>query len=137
MPFLDVNIIPSVRSHHSRIRMHKKSLTEQNKGQNYWKCNNSLLQDNQYIIQINDNFESWLISDIVDKCVQWEIIKYNIIKYTIQYSIKKTKSTSAIDKNKDIKGITNEEEINFIQYTDDTTAFSRREVSLGIGITVK
>ncbi len=42
------NIIPSIRSDHSAVTLHLKNSTIQKRGQNYWKFNNTLLEDEKY-----------------------------------------------------------------------------------------
>ena len=59
----------------------------------FWKFNNSLLDDKAYLKLITDRIPFWLteISYNQDVRVQWDWIKYNIRKETIQYSKVKAK----------------------------------------------
>ena len=91
------DIIPSVRSDHSAVIMTLRSIKENRRGANYWKLNNSLLLDKNYVTLIEQNIENWVDSNIEDKRVVWEMIKYNIRKTTIDYSKIKRKETDNLE----------------------------------------
>ena len=82
-----VDIIPSVWSDHSAIIMKLKFLKEWPKGKGHWKFNASYLEDEHFVDEMNTKIEEWLniYKDITDKRVQWELIKYEIRKFCINY----------------------------------------------------
>ena len=77
------SIVPSIRSDHSAIILHLKNFAAENRGPNLWKFNNSLLHDKDYIDFVNKHFSNWVMDDINDKRILWEILKYNIRVNTI------------------------------------------------------
>ena len=68
------------------------SVEKQPTGPSYWKFNSSLLEDPEYINLIKDNVPSWLVefSEVLDKGLLCDLIKYKIRQVTIKYS--KTKA---------------------------------------------
>ena len=64
-----------------------------NHGPSFWKFNNNLLDDEQYIKLIEQFVPAWLeeINYSDDARVQWDWLKYNIRKETISYSKAKAK----------------------------------------------
>ena len=84
-------IIPSIRSDHSAIMLHLKNYQIENKGPNYWKFNNSLLDDSNYVRFVTQHLNNWVLNDTEDKRIVWEILKYNIRVNTIYYSKNKHK----------------------------------------------
>ena len=44
-----IKIIPSVQSDHSALKLKISSLTEGSKGPSYWKFNNTLISDEEYV----------------------------------------------------------------------------------------
>ncbi|MCP3888847.1 MAG: hypothetical protein GY702_08215 [Desulfobulbaceae bacterium] len=93
------DIISSVRSDHSAILLHIRSNFSKTRGSNFWKFNNSLLEDNNYIKVIRQNMKHWIMPDIKNKRVQWELIKYYIRKMTIDYCKSKQKVQRDLEKN--------------------------------------
>ena len=90
------DIIPSIWSDHSCILLQINHFENSEKGSGYWKMNNSLLKDNEYVAQMNSKLIEWKEElgtlQVKDKRVQWELIKYNIRKFTMSYSsVKKTR----------------------------------------------
>ena len=82
------DITPSIKSDHSATTLCFNSLKDQPFGPSYWKFNASLLQDENYIQLINTEYPKWLteFSDVLDKQVLWDLVKYRIRQTTIKYS---------------------------------------------------
>ena len=88
----NTGIISAIKTDHAAIVLQVNSVERQPTGPSYWKLNSSLLDDPEYINLINDNVPSWLVefSDVLDKGLLWDLIKYKIRQVTIKYS--KTKA---------------------------------------------
>ena len=86
-------IILSVNSNHSAIVLHFDSIEKQKFGPSYWKFNASLLEDSGFILMINQKVPDWReeFSDVSDKRVLWELIKYRIRQVTIKYGKEKAR----------------------------------------------
>ncbi|KAL9981735.1 hypothetical protein ACROYT_G010478 [Oculina patagonica] len=89
----NVDILSSVKSDHSAIILNIDSVKNLNHGPSFWKFNNSLLDDEQYIKLIEQLVPDWIeeIKYSDDARVQWDWLKYNIRKETITYSKAKAK----------------------------------------------
>ena len=89
----NVDILTSVKSDHSAIILNIDSVKNLNHGPSFWKFNNSLLDDEQYIKLIEQLVPDWIeeINYSDDARVQWDWLKYNIRKETITYSKAKAK----------------------------------------------
>ena len=88
----NTGIISAIKTDHAAIVLQVNSVERQPTGPSYWKLNSSLLDDPEYINLINDNVPSWLVefSDVLDKGLLWDLIKYKIRQVTMKYS--KTKA---------------------------------------------
>lgn len=95
---VNTNILPSIRSDHSIITMHVKHISEQARGNSHWKFNSSLINDQAYITNLQQMIASWKqeYSSIEDKRVLWDLIKYEIRKYTMAYCAQKKKHENKI-----------------------------------------
>lgn len=92
---VDTDIIPSIRSDHSAITLEFQNIPISKKGPNIWKFNVNLLEDTHYTKEMKSNLKSWINKyDIEDKQLKWELIKYEIRKYSIAFSKKKRHETS-------------------------------------------
>ena len=87
------DIITAIKTDHSAITLVIDSISDTSHGPSFWKFNNSLLDDEVYLKLITDRIPFWLteISYNQDVRVQWDWIKYNIRKETIQCSKVKAK----------------------------------------------
>jgi exonuclease III len=84
---IDIDIKPSIRSDHSAITVQFQTLPTAPKGPNFWKFNSSLLTDKDYTDKMKTNLEKWKAEyDMSDIRIKWELIKYEIRKFTIQYA---------------------------------------------------
>lgn len=88
-------IIVAPATDHSAIMLKFTSLDESQRGPSFWKFNNSLLQDDDYIKLVNDLIDSSVkencAGNIANPNTLWEIIKYRIRKVTISFSKGKAK----------------------------------------------
>ena len=60
---------------------------------NRWKFNASLLNDSEFMLMINQKVPDWReeFSDVSDKRVLWDLVKYRIRQVTIKYSKEKAR----------------------------------------------
>ena len=86
-----MDIIPSVNSDHLAIVLHFDSIEKQKFGPSYWKFNASLLNYLEFMLMINQKLPDWReeFSDVSDKRVLWDLVKYRIRQVTIKYSKEK------------------------------------------------
>ena len=91
---VNADIIPGVFSDHSAIILKSDNKTEVNRGNGFWKLNCSLLDDINYISEISELIPAWgkEHSSIQDKRVLWDILKYEIRKFSIRYSSNKKRA---------------------------------------------
>ena len=86
----NVDILNAVSTDHSPVFCSFVNSTEFHKGPGNWKFNNSLIFDRNFIKEmkcfIHDTKKRLVTDDIFDKQSQWEILKYEIQKFTIHYS---------------------------------------------------
>ena len=61
------------------------------RGRGYWKLNNSLLQDENYITQMKQVIKDTL-GTYQDSILSWEMLKLNVKGETIKYSVRKKKA---------------------------------------------
>ena len=92
-----VAITPTILSDHSVVSIHVKCTNDAPKGPGFWRLNNDLLQDNEYVNQIRE-----LILETVEQKTEdqdWRTL-YDFLKFRIkQHSIKVSKLTAK--KNRD------------------------------------
>ena len=86
-----MDIIPSINFDHWATVLHFDSIEKQKFGPSYWKFNASLLEVSEFILMINQKVPDWReeLSDVSDKRVLWDLIKYRIRQATIKYSKEK------------------------------------------------
>ena len=91
--FDKANILPSIKSDHSLLRISFKLQNTINKGKGFWKLNTSLLRDRQYVEIINRLIEECTTkyNNIENKSLVWDIIKCEIRGQTISYAAHKAK----------------------------------------------
>ena len=90
------DIVPVTFSDHSAVTL-TLILGKVQFGPSFWKFNSSLLEDPNYIQQLNDLIDQWSLDfmSIENKSLFWDIIKYHIRKFTIKYSKEKSKERKA------------------------------------------
>ena len=89
-----VDIIPSIKTDHSAILIEFQGVDAKAKGPGIWKLNCSLLSDETYVEKINSLIPKWVQEgeiDLEDPRSVWDWVKYNIKKYSRQYSMNKCK----------------------------------------------
>ena len=84
----NTGIISAIKTDHAAIVLQISSVEKQPTGPSYWKFNSSLLEDPEYINLIKDNVPSWLVefSDVSDKGLLWDLIKFKIRQVTMKFS---------------------------------------------------
>ena len=90
----NIEVLPSTNSDHSLICL-KLGFNVHKKGPGFWKFNNSLLYDLEYLDKINKLLDCELAQEkcYTSKRDHWEIIKLAIRNSTLQYSARKQKSS--------------------------------------------
>ena len=80
------NISPAIRT---EIDLSIGDVEKGVKGPAFWKFNCSLLDDENYLQEVNNNFEAWMVEgekELHDKRAIWECMKYNIRSHAINFS---------------------------------------------------
>ena len=94
----DIDILPSFLSDHSPVLLTLDKNKENNRGRGLWKFNNSLLQKEEFKQGIKNTISSTLNENSSSNPhLQWEILKYEVRKYSIKYS-KEQSNRKKIDK---------------------------------------
>ena len=82
-----IDINPSIQSDHSSIVLKLENIERNPRGPSLWKFNASLLNDSNYKTLMKEKLKQWTCEyNFEDKRVKWEILKYEIRKFTISYS---------------------------------------------------
>ena len=92
-----VDIIPSTKPDHSAITLALNGIDDSKRGPSFWKFNSTLVNNNEYCQLLDGNFKMWLeeFKEIFDKRVLWDLLKYKIRLFTIDYSKIKARSRRA------------------------------------------
>ena len=92
-----VDIIPSTKWDHSAITLALNGIDDSKRRPSFWKFNSTLMNDNECCQLLDGNFKMWLeeFKDIFDKRVLWDLLKYKIRLFTIDYSKIKARSRRA------------------------------------------
>ena len=92
------DVLASLLTDHSPITFWYCKNGESNRGRGFWKFNNSLIENGEYVHQmkkfISDTLNELFNENILDDQVNWEYLKYNFRKYTINFSKKLAKNTN-------------------------------------------
>ena len=90
----NVGISPAINTDHSLIFLNFDNVLNNNRGPSYWKFNNSLCEDVEFCQSINRLAPTWFetYSDIEDKRIFWELIKFEIRKFSQSFSKRKAQS---------------------------------------------
>ena len=94
-------IIPSVKSDHSAVTLHLNSFENKSRGRGYWKMNTSYLNEEPYILGIQ-NLKASCVEEyggITDDRLLWELLKYKIREYSMNYGKEKAKKVSKEEQN--------------------------------------
>ena len=90
----ECQIIPNIFSDHSAIQLYiNAEEKETRRGPGFWKFNNSLLTDKDYIELVTKSIPAFVskYKDLVDKGLFWEMIKMEIRSITISFAKRKAK----------------------------------------------
>ena len=92
-----VDIIPSTKSDHSAITLALDGIDDSKREPSFWKFNSTLVNDNEYCQLLDGNFKMWQeeFKEVIDKRVLWDLLKYKIRLFTIDYSKIKARSRRA------------------------------------------
>ena len=98
------NIMPSILSDHSPVSLEIRFLDTPKLGPGHWKLNISLLKENEYKEQLRSKLMEIhnIYNDIQNANLKWELYKYEIRKFSIQYSTARKKNQ--LDKKKNNYG---------------------------------
>ena len=74
---------------------------DKDKGKGFWKFNSSLLGEQTYVESLNKSIDKWLkeYEEVQSKQLIWELLKYEIRKFTIKYSKKRKQNMQLKKKN--------------------------------------
>ena len=94
----NVGISPSINTDHSLIFLNFDNVSNSKRGPSYGKFNNSLCEDVEFCQSINRLAPTWFetYSDIEDKRILWELIKFEIRKFSQSFSKKKSPKANVI-----------------------------------------
>ena len=114
-PFVvNCDIIPAPSTDHSAITMKFETFQEGKRGPSFWKFNNSLLENEKYIIELTHKIKSYKNNlnenNITSPQLRWELLKYEIRKFSIHFSknLAKTRKKYYADIEKEICRIENQ-----------------------------
>ena len=90
---VSTDIIPTIKSDHSLLKLSFCSEKDHARGRGLWKFNASLLQDNDYIMLLKDTINKSVrdSKNLITKELTWDYLKCRICSETISYSIKQKK----------------------------------------------
>ena len=88
----DTRILTSLSTDHSPVHLSLFKEHKHTKGNGFWKFNSSLIKDHMYVSEIKHLVSSFL-SNISNMNAQlkWELLKYEIRKFTIDYTKRQAK----------------------------------------------
>ena len=92
------NVLACLLTDHSPITFSCFKNEETKRGKSFCKFVNSLIENEEYVLQMKKLILYSLIelfnANILDDQVKWEYLKYNIRKYTINFSKRLAKNTN-------------------------------------------
>ena len=74
-------MISAIKSDHSEIVIELQDVEDKMKGPGFWKLNRSLLNDKEYVKELNLLLPTWLRKgkqDLSDMRAVWNWVKYNV-----------------------------------------------------------
>jgi len=114
------DILPSILSDHSPISLTIKFLESPNIGPGHWKLNVAILSETEYKTAMRAKLTEvkQMYSEIEDWNLQWELMKYEIRKFSIQYSKERKRKNinTKLEKEKELEQLLLDEHAN-----DDAT----------------
>ena len=87
-------MISAIKTDHSAITIEFQDVDDNVKGPGFWKLNCSLLNDKQYVDDVNLLLPAWFQKgkqELSDPRSAWDWVKYNVKKYSRQYSMSKSR----------------------------------------------
>ena len=87
-------MISAIKTDHSAIVIELQDVEDKVKGPGFWKLNCSLLNDKEYVNELNLLLPTWIQEgkqDLDDPRSVWDWVKYNVKKYSRWYSMEKCK----------------------------------------------
>ena len=69
-------------------------MSQNSKGPGYWKFNSSMVEDEIYVADLKQKIRKWKneYQNILDRRTVWELFKYEIRRYSMQYGARKNKA---------------------------------------------
>ena len=85
------DIIPSVQTDHSALKMKFSPLGERKRGPSHWKFNNSLVLDKDFVTAMKNKIPEFYqeSEESGDDVVRWEFLKYKMRQFSMTYSNEK------------------------------------------------
>ena len=82
------DIIPSVQTDHSTLKMNFSLSGERKKCPSHWKFNNSLVLDRDFVTAMKNKIPEFYqeSEELGDDVVSWEFLKYEMRQYSMTYS---------------------------------------------------
>ena len=95
------NILESIRTDHKLVYLELSNINKHTRGRGFYKLNNSLLEDEEYIDLVMETFfrKKHQYQYIMDKRVLWDLLKFEIQNISIEYSIRKARERRELEKN--------------------------------------
>ena len=92
-----ISISPSVQSDHSTIVLKISPVKEHIKGASYWKFNNSLLNDKDFVSQMKIKIPEFYqeATELSNPNVRWDYVRYQIRQFSWKISKEKAKQRKA------------------------------------------
>ena len=89
----DTSILTSLSTDHTPVHLSLFKENKRAKGNGFWKFDSSLIKDRIYVSEIKHLVSSFLSNDIssMNTQLKWEFLKYEIRKFTIDYTKRKAK----------------------------------------------
>ena len=87
-------MISAIKTDHSAITIEFQDVDDKVKGPGFWKLNCSLLNDKQYVDEVNSLLPAWLQKgkqELSDPRSVWDWVKYNVKKYSRHFSMSKSR----------------------------------------------
>ena len=92
-----VDILPSIQSDHSTLKLKIRGTKCSSKGPSYWKLNNSLLQDKVFTKLMKSEIPKFCqeSEELRNSLMRWEYLKYKVRDFSKQYSVDKASERNA------------------------------------------
>ena len=119
------DIIPSIRSDHKVVTV-DIDITFSPRGKGYWKFNNDLLADNEFVDKIKSTISDFLLNNTADETnphVRWEALKCFLRGHIISYSAEKKKRMFA--KQTILENLIKQEEQKLLSSSDESVVMNK------------